>query len=155
MNIFARAFYALGDTATPMRVSVFCLAVNLLLSLLFITHLRQAGLGLANTITSCLNAWLLLRALRKKLGTLELAEVRRSVVPLLAATLLAGVLAWAAQHSWNQHLGHATFALRLGEVFVPASVAALGYALLLGGMKLPAAVEVSALLRKKLLRPRP
>jgi putative peptidoglycan lipid II flippase len=28
-NIFARAFYALNDIRTPMKISVFCLAVNL------------------------------------------------------------------------------------------------------------------------------
>src|SRR5438034_2705680 len=30
VNILARAFYALGDTRTPMRISVACFAINLL-----------------------------------------------------------------------------------------------------------------------------
>src|SRR6185436_6657698 len=51
VNIFARAFYALGDTKTPMQVSIFCLGVNALLALALLGPLRQAGLGLANTLS--------------------------------------------------------------------------------------------------------
>src|SRR5262249_56842860 len=36
VNILARAFYALGDTGTPMRISVACFAINLLVVLLLI-----------------------------------------------------------------------------------------------------------------------
>ncbi len=154
VNILARAFYALGDTQTPMKVSVFCLGANLLLSVLFISDLRQAGLGLANTITSCLNVWLLLRALCKKLGTLELVEVKRSITPVLGATLIGGLCAWGAHMFWDKQLGHATLALRLGAVFVPASVAAVGYWVVLCAGKLPAATEVAGLIWKKLGRPR-
>ena len=154
VNILARAFYALGDTQTPMRVSIFCLGVNLLLSLLFITHLRQAGLGLANSLTSCLNVWLLQRALRKKLGTLEFTEVKRSLQPVLLATLAGGVLAWCVHWAWDGQLGHASLVLRVGEVFVPAGVAAAVYWGMLWAGKLPAAVEVAGLIQKKLRRSR-
>src|SRR5690606_15574807 len=32
VNVLARAFYAVGDTRTPMRISLACLALNLILS---------------------------------------------------------------------------------------------------------------------------
>ncbi len=152
VNILARAFYALGDTRTPMKVSIFCLGVNLLLSVLFISHLRQAGLGLANSLSSALNVWLLLRALRKKLGTLELAELRRSSKSVIGAMLVGAIFAWGLHLSWDSQLGHATLALRLGAVFLPATLAAVMYWVVLWGDQLPAAVEVLALLRKKLRR---
>jgi len=153
VNILARAFYALGDTHTPMRVSVFCLGANLLLSVLFISELRQAGLGLANTITSCLNVWLLLRALRKKLGTLELAEVKRSLKPVLAASIVVCILAWPGYQAWDTQFGHATLLAKLGAVFVPAGFASALYFSVLWTDKLPAAMEVLELVRKKLRRP--
>jgi putative peptidoglycan lipid II flippase len=152
VNILARAFYALGDTQTPMKVSVFCLGANLVLSLLFITEFRQAGLGLANSLTSALNAWLLLRALRKKLGELELAEVKRSGKAVLGAMIVGGIFAFGVHLLWEGQLGHGTLALRLGEVFVPASLAALMYGAVLWADKLPAALEVAALIGRKLRR---
>lgn len=154
VNILARAFYALGDTQTPMRVSVFCLGVNLLLSVLFINDLRQAGLGLANTLTSGLNVWLLLRALRKKLGTLELAEVKRSLKPVLAAAIVVSILAWPGYQAWDTQFGHATVPAKLGAVFVPAVITSLLYWAVLWADKLPAAVEVTALIQKRLRRTR-
>jgi putative peptidoglycan lipid II flippase len=154
VNVVARAFYALGDTQTPMKVSVFCLGANLLLSIALIEPLRQAGLGLANTMTSCLNVWLLLRALRKKLGTLELAEVKRSLKPVLAATLLVSLLAWPGYRAWDTQFGHATLFAKLGAVFVPAILTSLLYWAVLWMDKLPAAMEVMELARKKLRRPR-
>lgn len=153
VNILARAFYALGDTQTPMKVSVFCLGANLLLSLLFITHLRQAGLGLANSITSFINVWLLFRALRKKLGGLELAEVRRCLKPVAAAAILAGALSSFSYIIWDHWFGGATLAVRLGAVFVPAGIAAVLYCAVLWGNKLPAATAVLELIQRKLKRP--
>ena len=76
VNVLARAFYALGDTRTPMRISLACLALNLVFALWLITSLRQGGLGIANTLSACLNVGLLLHALRRKLHTLDLAKLR-------------------------------------------------------------------------------
>lgn len=152
VNILARAFYALGDTKTPMKVSIFCLGANLVLSILFITEFRQAGLGLANSLTSALNAWLLLRALRKKLGALELAEVKRSMKSVLGAMIVGAIVAFGVHLLWEGQLGHGTLALRLGEVFVPAGLAALMYGAVLWADKLPAALEVATLIGRKLRR---
>ncbi len=152
VNILARAFYALGDTRTPMKVSICCLGVNLLLSVLLISDLRQAGLGLANTITSGLNVWLLFRALRKKLGTLELAEVTRSLKPVLAAAIVVSLLAWPGYHAWDTWFGHATLGARLGAVFVPALLTSALYWAVLWADKLPAATEVAGLVARKLRR---
>ena len=152
VNILARAFYALGDTRTPMKVSVFCLGANLLLSVLFISDLRQAGLGLANSITSFLNVWLLLRALRTKLGTLELTELKRSMKPVVAAMIVAALVSWGLHLLWDSQFGHTTFLLKFGAVFVPAALAAAMYWAVLWGDKLPAATEVVGLIQKKLRR---
>ena len=51
-NILARAFYALNDIKTPMKISVACLMINLLLSLWLVHYLKEAGLALANMIWS-------------------------------------------------------------------------------------------------------
>ena len=135
-----------------MKVSVFCLGANLLLSVLFIGELRQAGLGLANSLTSALNVWLLLRALRKKLGELELAAVKRSMKSVLGAMIVGAIVAFGVHLLWDAQLGHGTLALRLGEVFVPAGFAALMYGAVLWADKLPAALEVAALIGQKLRR---
>ena len=144
VNVLARAFYALGDTSTPMKISLVCLVVNLILAALLILPLRQGGLGIANTLTSACNVALLLFALRKKLGKLEMGELRGTLRPLALAALLAGIIAWCGWRSWEQSLGHQTLALKIGAVFVPAILAGLVYLLATLRMNVPAAQEMTA-----------
>ena len=97
-SIYARAFYALGDTRTPMMVSVFCLAANLLFAFFTIPLLRQAGMGLANTLSALLNTALLVFALRRKQPKFTYDGIGTLLSTLLAAAGIAGLVAWA----WNR-----------------------------------------------------
>jgi putative peptidoglycan lipid II flippase len=142
-NILARAFFALGDTKTPMKISLVCLTINFIAACLLMSPLREGGPGIANTCTSALNVSLLLFALRKKLGKLEMASLRNALRPLVFATLLAGVIAWGGWQWWEKSLGHANLALKIGAVFVPAGIAGGIYWLLALLCKIPAAQEMT------------
>jgi putative peptidoglycan lipid II flippase len=143
VNILARAFYALGDTKTPMKISLVCLAINFLAGAALIFPLREGGPGIANTFTSALNAGLLFFALRKKLGKLEMESLRQNLLRLLPFALLAGLVAFAGWRLWENRLGHATLALKIGAVFVPAGIAGGIYWLIAMACKIPAAKEMT------------
>ncbi|MGD1087158.1 MAG: murein biosynthesis integral membrane protein MurJ [Verrucomicrobiota bacterium] len=149
VNILARAFYALGDTQTPMKISIACLVLNLMLAAMLVVPLKQGGIGLANTATSICNASLLLLALRKKLGKLEMESLRVTFLPLAIAGLVAGLIAWLGWRFWEKSLGHETLALKIGEVFVPAGIAGLIYWLVTLALKIPAAKEITDLALQK------
>jgi putative peptidoglycan lipid II flippase len=142
VNVLARAFYALGDTKTPMKISVACLVLNMALAAALVVPLRQGGLGIANTATSICNVWLLSFALRKKLGQLEMDPVRKTFLPLAFAGTVAGAIAWFGWQFWENSIGHATIALKIGAVFVPAITAGLVYGMLALAFKIPAAKEM-------------
>ncbi len=152
VNILGRAFYALGDTRTPMKISVFCLALNTLLTFPLVWAFQQAGMGMANTTTGILNVTLLVIALRKKLKTLEMAPVRNRLLAIAGAALAAGVIAIAVRVSWTRALGHQTLLLRLGEVFVPCAAAAVAYFGIALAMRIPFARDILAVLRRKAAR---
>lgn len=139
VNILARAFYAVGDTTTPMRISVVCLFVNVLVAVALMFPFKQLGLGLANSITATLNAGLLMFALRKKIATLDWGELRR-LLPALTGTLVVSALVCRFSYVWwRESIGHADLPGRLGEVFVPMSAASLAYFGLAWWLKIPAA----------------
>ena len=148
-NILARAFYALGDTKTPMQISIFCLLVNFPLSCWLMLPLREGGPGIANTATSAINVLLLVLALRKKLGKLEMQELRLTLVPLVLTAVTAGLIAWFAWRGWEKYVGHATVPLRIGAVFVPAGIAGAFYILTALKLKIPAAHELLAFAGKR------
>lgn len=150
VNILARAFYATGDTKTPMRISVVCLGLNVLVAYALILPWEGLGLGLANSITATLNAGLLAFALRKKLGQLDWRAVRGQFAAIAGALLVAGAVAGGAVHWWSLRFGHANKWLGLGEVFVPAGAAALVYFALGLWLRVPAAQDwLRVLLRRK------
>jgi putative peptidoglycan lipid II flippase len=142
-NILARAFYALGDTKTPMQISLVCLAINFIAACLLMPLLREGGPGIANTFTSAINVSLLLFALRKKLARLEMEPLRQTLRTLTLAALLAGVIAWGGWQWWEKSIGHAGLVLKIGEVFVPAGIAGMVYWLMALAFKIPAAKEMT------------
>jgi putative peptidoglycan lipid II flippase len=142
VNVLARAFYALGDTKTPMKISLACLALNFLLAAALVSPLKQGGLGIANTVTSIVNVWLLLFMLRKKMGKLEMESLQKILFPLFLATVFAGLLAWQSWRLWENGIGHETIALKIGAVFVPAAIAGLVYLLAALWLEIPAAKEM-------------
>jgi putative peptidoglycan lipid II flippase len=142
-NILARAFYALGDTQTPMKISLFCLTINFAAACLLMPLLGEGGPGIANTCTSAINVGLLFFGLRKKLGKLEMGALRGVLRTLAMAGILAGVIAWGGWQLWEKCLGHGTVALQLCAVFVPAGIAGGIYLLIALLCKIPAAKEMT------------
>lgn len=126
-NILARAFYAVGDTKVPMQISVFCLAANAVLSVIFVLPMEASGLALANTLTAVMNTSLLAYALRRKFPKLEYAPLVQEALRTLAAGAAAAAAALFATGFWETALGAGSLALKTGAVFGPAIFAALVY----------------------------
>jgi putative peptidoglycan lipid II flippase len=141
-NILVRAFYALGDTTTPMKISIACLMLNLALAGVLVGPLRQGGLGVANTLTSVCNVCLLLFALRKKMGKLEMESLQTRTLLLTGFALLAGAISFGSWWLWESNIGHLTLALKIGAVFVPAFVAGCLYWMAALAFRIPEAAEI-------------
>jgi putative peptidoglycan lipid II flippase len=152
VNILARAFYALGDTATPMRISVFCLALNAVFAAALVWPFKQAGLGMANTLSATMNMVLLLYALRRKLKTLDLAGLFKPLMVLTCAAIVAGAVAWKLESFWNARIGHYQFWLQVGEVFIPIASASLVYLAITIAFKTGHVSELAGLFRSRLHR---
>ena len=105
LEIVARAFYALHDTATPVGVGVLAMALNVALSLTLpgVFGLAGwppfAGLALANSIATLLELAVLLALIRRKTGGVEgrrmlAAFARSGLAALVMGVVLTGWQAW-------------------------------------------------------------
>lgn len=151
-NILARAFYALNDIKTPMKISIACLVLNLVFALWLVRGYREAGLGVANTLSAIINTALLFYALRKKLSRLEMGGLPREIFVLAMAAALAGGAAFWLYRFWDAHFGHGTLLVKLGAVFVPGAVAGTVYWLLALLARIPSAAEMGSLITRRLRR---
>ena len=94
VKVLAPGFYARQDIRTPVRIAVVTLVFTQLLNLVFIWHLRHAGLALAISIGACLNAGLLLRGLRKRSIYQPQPGWGEFVLKLALAVYVMGTMLW-------------------------------------------------------------
>lgn len=94
MKVTLAGFYARKDMKTPMYVSVFCIAVNIVLNLILMVPLRQGGLALATVISSYLNNLILLVILERAVGGVPWRDMLKYLAALLAVSLLPLYPAW-------------------------------------------------------------
>ncbi|HKQ59841.1 MAG TPA: murein biosynthesis integral membrane protein MurJ [Candidatus Polarisedimenticolaceae bacterium] len=111
VGVLTRAFYALGDTRTPVRASFVSVALNLVLNLLFVGPLRglglaHLGLALATSLTSIANLLQLGFYLRRRLGPLEGRRIAATFARVSAAAAAAlapcAVGLWALGERWHR-----------------------------------------------------
>jgi putative peptidoglycan lipid II flippase len=94
VKVLAPGFYARQDIRTPVRIAVVTLVFTQLLNLVFIWHLRHAGLALAISLGACLNAGLLLRGLRKRSIYQPQPGWWEFVLKLALAVYVMGTMLW-------------------------------------------------------------
>ena len=153
--ILGRAFYALGEVKTPVRISVFCLGLNLVLALAMVFQLdenwRQCAFGVANTISSTMNAallWITLRR-REEMAGLELPGLSRQLPALLLMAAAALGLAYLLHGSVAPSAEWGAVPQRLWQVFIPLLGAGLAYWLLAAALGVDSARAILELFRRK------
>ncbi len=111
-NVLTRAFYAQGDTRTPMTISLVSVAVSLALNFVLIWPLREAGLAWATAISGFVQFALLLTALhRKGFGVFDRATAQGCLRIIACAAGMSLVLiglrfGLPTPQSWLGHAWH-------------------------------------------------
>ena len=99
IKVLAPGFFAREDTATPVKVAAFCVAINLALNLALIGPLQHVGIALATAISAWINAGLLALFLMRRGNFTADARLKRAIPrTALASAAMAGIL-WSAQRA--------------------------------------------------------
>ena len=99
VRVVAQAFYALGDSRTPVKAGIAAVGLNVAFALTLMGPLRHGGLALAASAAATANLAILLWLLRKRLGTVGGRRLLLSLGRIAAAT--AVMAAWCALLRWN------------------------------------------------------
>jgi putative peptidoglycan lipid II flippase len=98
-KIASPSFYSLGDSRTPVTVSVIAVLTNLTINLLLVRVMGYRGLALGTALAAMFNAGMLLWLLRRRLGGLEERRVLIAFVKISAASGAMGIAAFLTS-SW-------------------------------------------------------
>lgn len=98
-HVFSRAFYAKGDTTTPMRVAICMVFFNLILNFILIWPLKEAGLAWATAISASVqSAVLLLLCSRRIASPIIDSETARGGIRTAVSSVVMGAAVWAVVH---------------------------------------------------------
>ncbi|MFC1663295.1 murein biosynthesis integral membrane protein MurJ [Patescibacteria group bacterium] len=90
----SRAFYALQDTITPVKISALSVFLNIILSIILVKPMGVLGLALAFSISAIFNMMIHLVIMRRKVGYLDDRKIMGSVTRIIFASIVAGGITW-------------------------------------------------------------
>jgi putative peptidoglycan lipid II flippase len=106
VNLTVRAFYAVKDTATPVKIALVDFVLNLVLSIVLKSWLGAAGLVIASTTAIIVQTVLLQFALAKKLPVLNFGPLASPLAKVVAASLIMGLIVAGGNFAFEHaHLG--------------------------------------------------
>lgn len=144
VKIFVSAFYAMGDTKTPVKIAAVTMVLNIVFNLILMKPLQSGGLALATSLSSTINMLTLVWLLRNRLGGLDGPRIWRSFGRISVASLAMVAAVWLA---WKGLFGGGYTVGGLTAMLLLAVMVYLGAATLL---KLEEISYVTAALRRKI-----
>ena len=126
-KIMNSGYYAAQDSKTPMKVAVIALISNIVLNLILMVPLKEAGLALATSISGIIQLGQLIYYYPKKVGEFPFREIAVSFLRILAASLAMGVVCyvcWSLFKIWIPGTGTKA---QLIQVIASMSIAVFAY----------------------------
>lgn len=130
VSLTTRAFYAVKDTVTPVKLAALSFLVNLGLSWLLKDVLGAPGLVLASTAAIVLQTLLMQHCLARALPGMGLGDLWRTIGQVLLATLAMGLVVAAGARL----LPGAGLSLRQADVLAVGGLIPLGAAVYAAGL---------------------
>lgn len=128
--LLARSFYACEDTKTPMYISLFSVAINIILSIYLAAPYGVLGLATAFSISSILNMILLYIFLHRHVPDLDDYIIFVSSVKIIFNSLLSGSTAYLALHFIAKIVDMHSFIGIFSQGLVAGTVGLLSYLIL-------------------------
>jgi putative peptidoglycan lipid II flippase len=109
VRIASPTFYALGDSRTPVQISVAAVLVNAVLNIVFARLFGYRGLALGTSIAALFNAAGLLWLLRRRLDGLNDRRILSSFSRIAVASLVMGTAALLTERMLSQWIAGDAF----------------------------------------------
>lgn len=147
-QLFLRAFYALQDSKTPFQINLVAVGFNTVVNVPLFLWIGVKGLALGHALAYTLGVVLQSRSLRKRIGGLDGARIRRSLGRIALAAAGMGVLVWLCSEGMERAINPETFLEQTVALLVPVALGAAAYA----GLALALGVEEVSFVKRILTR---
>ncbi|HYD64708.1 murein biosynthesis integral membrane protein MurJ [Azospirillum sp.] len=142
-------FYARQDTATPVRVAMVAMLVNVALKVALMGWLAQVGLAVATSVAAWVNAGLLAWLLHQRGLYTPDARLRRNLPRMAVAGAALGAALWLGQSTLAPWLFAIDLGLRVGGLALLVGLGAAVYGVLAVALGLIRWGDIKRLRRRK------
>ena len=153
LKLVAPAFYTLGDSRTPMFISLAAVLVNgvAAFAMVRIAGFGHAGLALSASIVSTFSSLALLFLLRRKIGALQGRELMLGLTKIIGAAGVMGLLCRGVVMASHALLGTPSIA-RAADIVIGVPVGALSFYGMAAALKVPELANARTQVLRKLRR---
>ncbi len=149
-KIFVPTYYALGDTRTPVTISVLAVVINVMICVILVLvmpgEIRFVGLALGTSISALLNSGLLVIGLYRKLGDFSEYRIMHCLTRITLLSLVMGATVYYLQYKIEMLLGDMNL---LNEIVTLGAVVGAGILVYFTGAWLLRIKEFSYLVPKR------
>jgi len=148
----SRAFYALKDTKTPVVINTLTAITNILLTVFFVTNLKLGvwSIAFAYTITSIIDAFLLIIFLGKKVGKFNNKKLFIPLTKILWSTAIMGITLYLPMKFLDNYVLDTTRTINLLILTIIAGVTGMAAYLLITRLLKVEEIELFYKLLRKL-----
>lgn len=126
-NIVAAGFYSSGDTRTPAFTAIGVVVSNIAINLVLMRFLAFRSFPLAASFTQLINFIILFVILRRRIGGLGGRYIAGITLRVLAASVVAGGVAYACAHEIGHYLPTRRILYQAVQVFVAGGLGVAVY----------------------------
>ncbi|MDO5048200.1 MAG: murein biosynthesis integral membrane protein MurJ [Anaerococcus sp.] len=131
MDVIDRGFYAVGDSKTPVIVVIIQQVLNVILNFILINFFGLHGLAFATVISTALGSILMLYKFRKKFGAFSFKTSLISIIKILIASGLMGLIAYGVFNQLSSSLS------QILALFIAIVLAMLAYGIFILFARIP------------------
>ncbi len=129
-HLLVRGYYARKNTEIPFYIALFAMLLNIPASILFSRYMGVPGLGLAFSLSSVVQCFVLYAYFVKLFPMTPRTEIRKSFFKIMILTLIMGVVMQLVKNSLGSYLDFRTFIGIFVHGFVSAVAGISVYAVL-------------------------
>lgn len=131
-EVITKVFYSMQDTKSTLYISIFAVAINIILNTILVKFMGHAGLALATSLSAIISIPLFFIMLRKKIGSLGLSNSVRIFIKASISSIIMGIIVYFGYRFLN--IGNGKLSILI-SICILAGVGGLVYFLLMSLMK--------------------
>ena len=134
LQIINRAYYAVHDMLTPLKMAALNIVINLVVEIPLLWWLGESAMAVGTVVSFAVQALLMLWMLDRRIGGLGLRESFSPVLKMLIATAVMGIVCYGLKISplYPHKTGQIAWAIQLGVLLSAGAAVYLGVCSLLG-----------------------